>query len=128
MKTFFFIAGIIFCACIVLGFVIGAVCSISSYNESERQREYYEKLRDSYIKSKGKLLDDTIVEGGETMINKDLTHIAETLSKAERTVNEARNLAKSEGCMTITLESKFSNVLVELDRIRKTFVSLKEGL
>lgn len=57
-------------------------------------------------------------DGGEKM---DYFAEVEELKMIENRVDNLRNQLKTDGKMTITLEGKFSDVLAELRRIRKTF-------
>lgn len=47
------------------------------------------------------------------------------LEESDRFVNDIRSEVKDCGRMTITLECKFTNVLSELEAIRKTFESIE---
>ena len=53
--------------------------------------------------------------------------IKDNLMSAIRKVEAARDEIKADGKMTIGLESKFSDILTELDRLQKTVKSWEEN-
>lgn len=81
-------------------------------NDSEMDISREESDDDTDCKSNGK------EDGGEKM---DYFAEVEELKMIENRVDNLRNQLKTDGKMTITLEGKFSDVLAELRRIRKTF-------
>ena len=56
---------------------------------------------------------------------KQIETIIGMLEESDRFVNDIRSEVKDCGRMTITLECKFTNILSELEAIRKTFESIE---